>query len=371
MRVQLAEPRAASVAPLVVNGLLLRHVAEGDALNQNWMAVVLSELEPSTAEIEGSGVAALLHRAFGIYFQDTKQALAFVDAALELDAGSPVLYSTRAAALVRLGRWPEALRALQTAERLGPAEWASIPYLRGTGWMIENNLVAALADYDRVVALRPEDWFGWNFRAALHYLMGNYAQSEADYARTFALEPNLNFPYTLSTMLALRQGQFTRAQEYVERVLQNFPDPTFANRMTEVYFGTEEGNVFGPTIATLIYFSLGRYEEVLVASETALSILELADLYLVQGSALCNLGDYAAAEAAYDRALELDAQFGLVYMLRGSVRREQGNLAGTLEDVEAARAFDLGPQWEQALEAGLAGELDCTNFFIFPFDPPT
>ncbi len=55
--------------------------------------------------------------------------------------------------------------------------------------MTEEHYPAALQAFNRIIAKRPDFAEGWNRRATLYYLMGEYQKSLTDIDRTLALEP--------------------------------------------------------------------------------------------------------------------------------------------------------------------------------------
>ena len=82
--------------------------------------------------------------------------------------------------------------------------------------LTEKRYGAALDFADQVTLLAPQYAEGWNRRATIHYLMGNYAKSMSDVARTLALEPR-HFG-ALSGLAAIledsgRDGQALKAWE--------------------------------------------------------------------------------------------------------------------------------------------------------------
>ncbi len=60
---------------------------------------------------------------------------------------------------------------------------------RGSGAMERRDLERALEHFDLMVTWAPEFAEGWNRRATVHYMLGNYDQSVRDIQRVLALEP--------------------------------------------------------------------------------------------------------------------------------------------------------------------------------------
>lgn len=60
---------------------------------------------------------------------------------------------------------------------------------KGIAAMNRGDHRGALEDFDQIVAIAPDFAEGWNKRATVHYLLGNYKESLDDIAETLALEP--------------------------------------------------------------------------------------------------------------------------------------------------------------------------------------
>jgi len=292
--------------------------------------------------------------------------LAASTAAIQLDEANPMPYLSRSLTYLRIGDMQNALADATTAQRLGYEGWASPLYtFANANFLVEGDFEDALLYYNQIVEVRPDDWYAWNFLAALYYLNGDYEQAEAHYDVAFANTPTADFPYPFSIMIAARNGDLNEARRLTDEKLTQFSDSSLAERLIQG-FGAE--NIFGLFYPAFGDMLLGQYESALVNLEAAIAFDDsFADAYYALGVTHCNLGNYAAAEAAYTTAIEKDPEFILLYMLRSEVRQYQGNVAGALEDANIAESLINNEQWQVAFDAAVAGELNCTNFL--QYDP--
>jgi tetratricopeptide (TPR) repeat protein len=94
---------------------------------------------------------------------------------------------------LRKERSPESARSLadQIRETSTFSGSATVDMLMtNAGKAIDEKRYAAALDFlDQVTLVAPDYAEGWNRRAALHFLMGNYGKSMSDTARTLSLEP--------------------------------------------------------------------------------------------------------------------------------------------------------------------------------------
>ena len=89
--------------------------------------------------------------------------------------------------------------------------------------MSARRLAEALAAFDRVVELAPDYAEGWNKRATLHYLRGNYVASVDDIERALDLEPRHFGALSGLAMVSLAIGEEERALDAFEAALAIHP----------------------------------------------------------------------------------------------------------------------------------------------------
>jgi tetratricopeptide (TPR) repeat protein len=81
----------------------------------------------------------------------------------------------------------------------------------------------ALEKFNAIIAQKPDFAEGWNKRATLYYLMGNYAQSLADIDHTLELEPRHIGALSGLGLVNIRMEREEAAADAFKRVLKIDP----------------------------------------------------------------------------------------------------------------------------------------------------
>ncbi|MBN1202536.1 MAG: protein kinase [Anaerolineae bacterium] len=387
VRVHLADERQQSIAPQVMGVISTLTLADGNDFAGLMTFSTIINMDVTGGEVVGNAVAARVHRAFADYIYEPASTVEEITAAIELDAGNPLLYIYRVAAVFRSGSEEGIESDLTTAQKLGPENWA-MPLFLGIDNAADSEEVLEIAN--TIVDMRPDDWYAYYTRGSTLFMMPD-RQDEArqDLDRAIELEPDNGLPYLVATLLALRQGRITDAQAYAHTILAEYPDANLMKRTLQVIYGTEAADPVGIVFAAMTQTMLGQYEEaqagldelmgpyVELPEETWEAMLGevsigdrmiMADMTMWNGLTVCNLYDYEAAEEFYRVALQMCPDYDLVYMLRGSVRLQLGSEVQAAEDFTIAQANNLEPDFNRWVTYAMSGDWNCHNFF--DYTPP-
>ncbi|NDJ79078.1 MAG: tetratricopeptide repeat protein, partial [Chloroflexi bacterium] len=368
IRVEMTDEREESAAAYVLGTLGILVDADGDGFETMRAMALIGTLDVQNASISPAyeqTIAAPVHRYLQVMVDDSEQGILYLtDAIEERGAASPILYAERGATYLRLGEVDRADNDLRLAESMtGPGVSWSQPLLVRT--VTTTNLDEALDLFTQVIEMRPDDWFPLFFRGAIYYEIREFDLARADMEQAIALEPDANFPYIYATLIALHEGRITDAGIEIGTILALFPDPNYMQRLVEATFGTQFPDAFSLTMSAFTNLVLKNYEAVVEDASQGIELTSeySVDAYMMRGFAYCALDDYVAAEADYTRALELDPGFMLAYVLRGEVRRAQGDYSAANDDFNVVRDDPNSEELYPLVRAVRAGQLDCTTFF--------
>jgi serine/threonine protein kinase/tetratricopeptide (TPR) repeat protein len=368
VRITMTNEREQTLAMGVLAALNVAENAEGDVYGLALVIAMETDIltEGSLPEVPGSSTAAHWHRGIMAYIPDTEAALAELDAAINRDAGNPLLYPARGLTLQRLGRLTEALDDMNTATRLGPDNWASPAYGIGQATLvIAGDAAGATPYFERAIAIRPDDWWGHTFLGVSQFLSGDETGARESIARAIDLGATESFPYAFQIIIAMREGDLVGGLQRLEYVQDNYPDPRIADRIISASYGiagTE--TLIGLMNETFGNFTLGQWNALVDLTDLWIERYggDFPEIYLIRGFAFCNLGDYAAAEEAYSAVISEAPDYGLAYALRAEVRQAQGDTAGFIADGAALLTSPQADTLRPFIPAFQSGELGCANF---------
>lgn len=97
-------------------------------------------------------------------------------------------------------------------------------YQAGIEQMKGGELQQAIATFTRIIRLKPGFAEGWNKRATLYFLAGEYAKSLADCAQVIKRNPYHFGALAGYGQIYLRLEDYTRARDYFQRALDANPN---------------------------------------------------------------------------------------------------------------------------------------------------
>ncbi|NDJ76682.1 MAG: protein kinase [Chloroflexi bacterium] len=382
--VRLGDEQQQSVAPQVLTMLSVLLAADGDGYEVTRVISFLDRLDVDAAETVSGGVSGALYDAHISYLDDTNAAIRSLDDAIQSNPRNPIPYAFLGSAYLREGTSYSKVRDnMRTAQQYGPENW-TLPFeILGLLNIVQGRQDEALENWDAVVEQRPDDWYPINQRGAMYYFDGDYEQAQSDFERSIELGPNASFPYLFLMMTSLREADIVSAQEYLEVIRTDYPDPEVSTRLLHATFGTETPYLMAPVFSAFGNLTLGQYDQVVVDSQEAIMIDgDVSDMYLLQGVAYCSMAVdetdearqlelYELAEEAYTNGIAHDPDFPLFVILRAETRIRMGmGLSNSLDETDRM-VIEESPAWAE-LSSTLMGpmltnNLNCRNLLSYDY----
>ncbi|HEX2618547.1 MAG TPA: hypothetical protein VHL11_00335, partial [Phototrophicaceae bacterium] len=176
VKTRMTDETTQSLAPDIVAMIGVIYNADGDlyGIARTW--VVMEALQSLTpAELVGDSVAVQVHRFYLDYTGNPSQAVDEINQTINADAGNALLYAFHSEAFYHESTLNQQANAItltkeqasrlrtdaESAQKLGPKEWALAPLLVYT-----QNTSEGVAIFTDAINLRPNDWYLYFMRSA-------------------------------------------------------------------------------------------------------------------------------------------------------------------------------------------------------------
>lgn len=227
-------------------------------------------------------------------------------------------------------KWRRALSGLALVGSLAaaPAAWAEGDPVflnnRATRLLNAGDVDGAIADLNEAIRLDPKLAAAYANRGLIYAQRRDQARAMADYDAALALGAGKS-AYTNRGNLFMSMGQHERAVADYQAALKLQPlaSLTLIN-------------------LAIAYREMGRYEESLRAADHSYRLKTEPRAQVVRGDTLLLMGDYAAAESAYTKAIVTVRKYTEAYRDRAYARLKLGKYDLAMEDADKAVELEPG-----------------------------
>ncbi|MFF4588997.1 tetratricopeptide repeat protein [Streptomyces sp. NPDC001388] len=273
--------------------------------------------------------------------------------------GRAVAHALRGRELRNDHRYEAALAEYDRAIALDPG-LVRAHYGRGLTLQLTGDLAAATAAFDRADELAPgTDWIVAE-RAETHRLAGRFEEAVADYDRAIALDPSYEEALAGRAVCLHALGRYDEALADFDRAVGLDGDALWPlvrrarlrrtrEEWDEAFADLDRAAGLAPDSAWVAsergdaYRLAGRHEEAVTELGRALSLdPDYASALASRGASHLGLDRPEAAAADLDRAVELSPDYTWALVKRAEVRRRLDDTEGMFEDLR--RAEEVGPK---------------------------
>jgi tetratricopeptide (TPR) repeat protein len=257
------------------------------------------------------------------------------------------------------------LKKIEAVPSFSPALLARIYSNRGIAYRELNEPEKALEDFNRAIALDPDDARAYGNRGITQRALKQYEQALSDLNRALSLDDTMDWVHVARGEVYRHIGEYQRALEDFNRALAIDPDyaAAYAGR-GRVYYrlkqydqaarDLEHGLAIDPEMAWAYghlgeaYRGLQEYDRAIEEYNRAIALVPGEGYfwaYASRGLTFYYLGEYQRALADLDHAIALNADYAWGYAHRGRIYRHLKQYEKALADLDRSIALDPNDAW--------------------------
>ncbi|MEQ9371301.1 MAG: tetratricopeptide repeat protein [Coleofasciculus chthonoplastes F3-SA18-01] len=233
--------------------------------------------------------------------------------------------------LYELGRYEEALANFDQLISLQPNDYQAW-FKRGVVLGELGRYEKALANFDQVISLQPDDYQAWHNRGAALFKLGRPEEALANFDRLISLQPDDYKTWDNRGIVLGELGRHEEALANFDQVISLQPDDYQAWHNRGVALG-----------------ELGRYEKALTSYDQAISIQpDYYQAWFNRSIMLGKLGRYREALTSYDQVISLQPDYYPAWYNRGAALGELGRYEEALANFDQVISLqpDYYPAWD-------------------------
>ncbi len=234
----------------------------------------------------------------------------------------PFFFNNRGSAYLDQGRYSPALADFNRALAMDPNQ-DDVLYNRAEVFKHFGQYDLAINDLNRAIGLNPEFADAYNNLGSVYEIQEKYDQALTEFNKAVAIDPYLDKGYSNRGVIFAIQGRYDLALADFNKALAIDPDLTDALK--------NRGS---------LYRIQKQYDLALVDLNKALAAAPEPNVYVNRGLVYGLKGKHELAVADYDRALAIDPNIGMAYVYRGIAEIGQKLYKEAVADLTKAIALE-------------------------------
>ena len=182
----------------------------------------------------------------------------------------------------------------------------------------------AIADYDKAIALEPEDAVAYYNRGVSYLVLEQYERAIEDFDKAISIKQDYVDAYINRGISYFKQGKYECAIEDYDKAIEISPD------LPEAY------NNRG-----ISYFKQGKYECAIEDYDKAIEIMPVyIEAYINRGISYARMEEFARAIDDFTKAIGLQPENSSAYALRSMIYTNINKFDVAIVDIKRAISYD-------------------------------